>query len=121
MPYRFAPLKLSLIAAAILTTGCMEEKLVDVSSQDKYRHLIGSKFEVIGRVDAYGIRDHSGAPADYVTLMPPPGIGGSQIAFVRSVPSGSKVTVTKVLKTNHVFDPDKTLLVHLEALQEPIT
>ena len=99
----------------------MEEKLVDVSSQDKYRHLIGSKFEVIGRVDAYGIRDHSGAPADYVTLMPPPGIGGSQIAFVRSVPSGSKVTVTKILKTNHVFDPDKTLLVHLEALQEPIT
>lgn len=100
--------------------ACSEEKLTDVSSDPTYKNVIGAEYEVVGPLLAYGIRDHSRAPVELVTLIPPPGIEGSEVGFRVPVAIGSKVTIRRVFKTNRVFDPPMTLVVQLEGTQLPV-
>ena len=55
--------------------GCYSEKFIDISNEEGYSKLIGKTYEITGPIIGHGIRKHSNAPVDYVTLMPPPGIG----------------------------------------------
>ena len=86
--------------------GCSDESRVDVSQQPEFRDIVGTKYEVIGSVDAYGLRRHSQAAVEYVTLIPPPGIEGPEVGFRIPLQVGSKLTVQKVIKTGRVFDPN---------------
>lgn len=97
----------------------IEQKHTDVSANAVYKEQIGRQYEVVGRVDAYGIRPHSQAAVTYVTLIPPPGIGGPEVGFRIPVVAGSKVTVTKVLKTNRLLDPDMTFEIGLAGTKLP--
>ena len=93
--------------------GCYSEKFVDISNEEGYSKLIGKTYEITGPVIGHGIRKHSNASVDYVTLMPPPGIGGHQIAFANLVPVGSKIKIVKVLKSNRLIDSDITLMIEI--------
>ena len=121
MPRSLSVAQAAFVFVSITLAGCSKEVLTDVSSQISYRQIVGTNFEVIGRLDAYGIRDHSSAPVKYVTLIPPPGIAGSQIAFVREVPRGTKATVTHVLQSNRLLDPQMTLLVRIESTDSQLS
>jgi len=113
------------IAAAALGLGLllaacsMEVALTDVSSEPRFQPLIGERFEIIGPVYAYGIRHHSGAPVEYVTLLPPPGIGGYEVGFEAPLATGSVLTIAKVVKTNLVFDNGLAFIVTLEGTTLP--
>lgn len=109
------PLLLSLLGLF----GCSDESRVDVSQQTEFRRIVGMKYEVIGSVDAYGIRPHSQAAVEYVTLIPPPGIEGLEVGFRIPLQAGSKLIVQKVIKTNRVFDPNMSYEVQLEGTQLP--
>jgi len=100
--------------------ACSEEKLKDVSSDPKYKNVIGTEYEIVGPLLAYGIRNHSRAPVELVSLIPPPGIEGSEVGFRVPVAIGSKVIIRRVLKTNRVFDPPMTLVVQLKGTQLPV-
>ncbi|MNM86851.1 hypothetical protein D3C81_990160 [compost metagenome] len=93
--------------------GCYSEKFIDISNEEGYSKLIGKTYEITGPIIGHGIRKHSNAPVDYVTLMPPPGIGGHQIAFANLVPIGSKIKIVKVLKSNRLIDSDITLIIEV--------
>ena len=99
--------------------GCSDESRIDVSQQDEFRRFVGMQFEVIGPVDAYGIRPHSQAAVEYVTLIPMPGIEGPEVGFRVRMQVGSKMTVQKVIKSNRVFDPNMSYEVQLEGTQLP--
>jgi hypothetical protein len=106
---------------AVLAFGLsIEEKLTDVSERPENMKEIGLRYEVIGPVDAYGIRRSSQSQVEYVTLIPPPGIAGSEVGFRIPVVGGSKVVVTKVFKTNRWPDPNMTLEVRLEGTKLPV-
>ena len=89
-----------------LTSACSDETRREVSNQARYKNLLGEEYEVIGPIEAYGIRQHSSAPVDYVTLIPPPGIAGSYVGFRVSLQSGSTVVIQRVYDTNRWPDPD---------------
>ncbi len=110
-----APLLLSLLSLF----GCSDEIRINVSEQEEFRHFVGMRFEVIGPVDAYGIRPHSKAEVEYVTLIPLPGIDGPEVGFRTRLQIGSKVTVQKVIKTNRMFDPSMSYEVLLEGTELP--
>jgi hypothetical protein len=93
--------------------------LEDISNDRTYSKYIGLRYEVSDKLDAYGIRDHSKAPVRYITLMPPPGIGGLQVAFSNAIRPGTIITISKVCKTNRLFVSDKTLLVSVGDAQLP--
>ncbi len=112
-------LLLLMLAALGLLLGCSEEKLKDVSADPKFSPFVGGRYEVVGLVYAYGIRRHSKAPVDYITLIPPPGIGGTSVGFEIPIRVGSKITVLRVLKTNRVFDPEMDFVVRLEGTEMP--
>jgi hypothetical protein len=95
-------------------------KFEDMSDHPRYKPLIGTQYEVIRPLEAYGMRDNSRAPVDSVTLIPPPGIGTSQVGFRVPVAIGSKVTIRRVIRTNRVFDPPMNLMVQLEGTQLPV-
>jgi hypothetical protein len=111
-------LLLMMIALGALA-GC-DERFVDVSDDARFRQSVGARYEVVGAVDAYGIRHHSKAPVDYVTLIPPPGIAGSEVGFRIRLAPGSTITVRKVLKSNRWPDPDMTLEVALAGTRLPV-
>ncbi|MFC0253943.1 hypothetical protein [Massilia consociata] len=109
---------LSLLA---LLAGCdMRETYEDVSTEPRSRQAIGIRYEVIGLVYAHGIRPHSQAPVDYVVILPPPGIGGTMIAWREPVPKGSIITVRKVVRTNRVFEGRMNLGVELDGMPLPV-
>jgi len=108
-----------MVAALGALPGCSEQKLKDVSNDPKVKPFIGSQYEIVGLVYAYGMREHSKAPVDLITLIPPPGIEGSQVGFRTPVRVGSTITVLKVLRTNRLFDPEMDFVVSLEGTELP--
>jgi hypothetical protein len=116
MKKRFLPLLL-LIGAL---SGCMEVKLTDVSNKPKNKHLIGTQYRIIGNLDAYGIRKHSRAPVDYITLVPPPGFDGYEVDFCVRLEHGSVITVAKVMKTNRWLDGRDAFIVTIEGTEMPV-
>lgn len=99
--------------------GCSDETRVDVSQQPEFGRYVGMQYEVVGLVDAYGIRPHSQAAVEYVTLIPSPGIEGPEVGFRIPLQAGSKLTVQKVIKTNRMFDPNMSFEMLLEGTQLP--
>jgi hypothetical protein len=115
--------KLSIVVTIAMATlpGCTwEQRLDDVSNEPKFKSVVGSRYVVARAVAAYGIREHSGAAVDYITLIPPPGIDGPEVGFRMPVRIGSTITVLKVYRTNRWPDPDMTLGVRVEGTQMPV-
>ena len=81
----------------------------DVTSKPQYSPIVGSTYKVVGMVYAYGIRQHSKAPVDYVVLVPPPGFMGTKVGFKMPLKEGTVFKVRTVYMTNRVFDPPLTL------------
>jgi hypothetical protein len=106
------------LAGAVLV-GCMQERLDDVSNEPEYKEVLGARYEVISSVDAFGIRDTSVSEVEYVTLIPPPGIEGYEVAFRLPIKVGSKVTVLSVMKSNRWPDPNMTLIVQVDGTIMP--
>lgn len=102
-----------------LLLACAEEKFKDVSDDPDIRPIVGSQYEIVGPVYAYGIRNHSKAPIDLITLIPPPGIEGSEVGFKVPVQLGSRVTILKVLRTNRILDPNMDYVVKLNGTKMP--
>ncbi|MEO7496844.1 MAG: hypothetical protein ABIT83_07330 [Massilia sp.] len=111
---------IALFTAISLLDACTEEKCNDVSSEPKFKSVIGAEYEIIGPLLAYGIRQHSKAPVEFVSLIPPPGIEGSEVGFEIPVAIGTRITVLRVIRTNRVFDPPLTLVVDMKGTNLPI-
>jgi hypothetical protein len=110
-----------LLLLMVFLFGCdLEAKHEDVSEEPRSKAAVGVRYEVVGTVDAYGIRRHSKAPVDYITLIPPPGIGGSEVGFQIPVRPGSTIRVAKVVRTNRLFDPNMTFIVELDGTPLPV-
>lgn len=112
-------LAVPLLVSILSLYGCSDETRTNVSGQEEFERFVGMRFEVIGPVDAYGIRPHSKAEVEYVTLIPLPGIDGPEVGFRTRLQVGSKVTVQRVMKTNRMFDPSMSYEVLLEGTQLP--
>lgn len=102
-----------LAVMTMMLSACSETTFNDVSNKAGYRELVGTSYLVIGQLDAYGIRKHSQAAVEYVTLIPAPGIAGSEVGFRAPVTVGTTMTVTRVFETNRSFDPSISLEVKM--------
>ena len=100
--------------ALVILAACGSETHSDVSQEPKYRQMVGQEFRVVGPLLAYGLRQHSQASIEYVTLMPPPGIAGSTVVPLGVVHLSSLITIRTVHKTNRVFDDSLTYLVSVQ-------
>lgn len=110
---------LPMFIALVALLAC-QVQFEDVSNDPEFKHLIGSRYEVISAVDAYGIRSHSKAEVGYITLIPSPGFDGSEVGFRLPVNPGSIITVLKILKSNRWPDPNMTFIVKIEGTQIPV-
>ena len=109
----FRLLHISLIAFTMILSACGETKYADVSTRPGYRELVGVTYTVVSPVDAYGIRRHSKAVTEYVTVIPPPGIKGSEVGFRIPIAVGSTLTVMSVYETTRLFDSSISFGVRL--------
>lgn len=107
------------IALTTVMSACGEATYVDVSLKSGYREMVGLTYTVISPVSAYGIRKHSGTTVDYVAIMPPPGIKGSQVGFQIPIAIGHKLKVIGIYETNRIFDPSVSLRVELNEIGIP--
>ena len=98
----------------IVLTGCGQQSYTDVSNDPNYEGMVGQRFSVAGPLLAYGIKDHSAAPIEYITLMPPPGIGGRSIVPLGTVKTGAILTVMTVRMTNRLLDDPVNYVVLLD-------
>lgn len=100
-------------------SACSKQKFKDVSSYPEFKDKIGLQYKVIGNLDAYGIREHSKSEVEYITLIPPPGIAGSEVGFEIPVAEGAKVAIVKALKSNRMFVSNITFIVFIEGMDFP--
>jgi hypothetical protein len=115
----FLQLQLLVVIAVSSLLGCGVH-FADVSNDSRFRPMVGTRYEVVGALNAYGIREHPGAEVDYITLIPPPGIAGSEVGFNIKIAPRSRITVLKVLKSNRWPDPDLTLEIQLTGTHMPV-
>jgi hypothetical protein len=108
---------LTLVCCSLL--GCEERLSADLSNEPEYKSFIGSRYEVTADLVAYAIKRTLNRKAEYMTLIPPPGIAGPEVEFTIPVNRGSEVTILRVVKTNRWPDPDLTLIVRLADTRIP--
>jgi hypothetical protein len=111
---------------AMAVCGCTLIALLGCDSQVVYQEvsrsfpeIIGARYRVKRPVLAYGIRKHSRAPIEYIQLMPPPGIAGSQIVPLTPIPVGTLFKVVSAWKSNTVTPNTHSVLVELENYTPP--
>jgi hypothetical protein len=114
-----------------MTLGCVGvfALLLGCDSQVEYRNvsedipgIIGVRYRVKGQVLVYGVRKHSRSQIDYIQLIPPPGIGGSQIVPLTPIPFGTVFKVVSAWKSNRFTPNTNSVLVEFEnyALHEKV-
>jgi hypothetical protein len=112
---------LTLLALLAPVAGCdTRETYEDASAEARSKEVIGTRYEVVGPVEAHGYRPHSQAPVERVLLIQPPGTEGPEIGFHVPVRLGSTVTVRKVVRTNRVFENEMDLEVELQGTPLPL-
>jgi hypothetical protein len=102
----------------VMLLGC-DDKVVYQDISSSVPEIIGARYRVKGRVLVYGIRKHSKAPIDYIQLMPPPGIGGSQIVPLPEIPIGVIFKIVSAWKSNHIEPNSNSVLVEFENFELP--
>ena len=109
---------LTLLIGAL--SGCTDLEFTDVSNESSSRALIGTQYEVVGDVDAYGIKGRPNGEVEYISLIPPPGFTGWERGFKVPLERGSIITVTKVMKTNRWLDGRDAFIVTVEGTKMPL-
>jgi len=78
------------LALAACQVGPGEE----ITSTKPYADLIGARYSVVGNLFAYGVYESlDNRTISYVILVPPPGVGGPEFAFRRTVPNGQVIKI----------------------------
>lgn len=111
---------LSRCFVALTTLSTCSETLEDVSARGEYKEIVGARYEVVGKLEAYGIGRNPYEQIDYVKLMPVFGYTRSEVGFNIPVRQGSKLTITNVYHSNRWFDRGVTLGVRLEGMPLPV-
>jgi hypothetical protein len=104
----------------LLMVGC-DAKVEYRDVSERHPEILKRRYEVSGVLLAYGIRKHSQAPIDYITLMPPPGIEGKQIVDLGRLPLGTVFQVKSVFLSNSFPDSNESLIVEFESYKFNVT
>lgn len=99
--------------AFFLLISCSDVTYSDIDSSWESEVTL-RRYEVVGDVDAYSIRPHSRARAEYVSLIPPPGIEGREVERVVRVKKGTIVVITGVEETTRWMDCGLSFRVAVE-------
>lgn len=92
----------------------------DISHEPPFANMIGHEYRVIGDVDAYGIKqDLQDKDASYVTLIPPPGIGGPEVVFKRRVPKGQTFRIRGAMRRSVLLDNGTEYVIDLQRSDLP--
>jgi hypothetical protein len=97
----------------LLMVGC-DAKVEYRDVSERHPEILKRRYEVSGVLLAYGIRKHSEAPIDYITLMPPPGIEGKQIVDLGRLPLGTIFKVKNILLSNRFPDSNESFIIEFE-------
>jgi hypothetical protein len=82
-------LQLLLVIAVGAQVGC-DVRFADVSNDPRFRQMVRTRYEASGALDAYGMRPHSKAEVEYITLIPPPAIARFEVGFAIRINPGSR-------------------------------
>jgi hypothetical protein len=114
-------LKVGLPLVLILTILGCDAKVEYRDVSERHPEILKRRYEVSGVLLAYGIRKHSQAPIDYITLMPPPGIEGKQIVDLGRLPMGTAFKVKNVLLSNRFPDSNESIIIEFDSYNFNVT
>ena len=114
-------IKLTSIAMILLLTSSCSWRVsyTDVSDKERYRHLVGAKYETIKWVTAYFMRWHPSETLEYVTIEAPPGFAGRDIKSKVLLEPGTIIVVNQVMESNRLLECDISFIVTVEGLDVP--
>jgi hypothetical protein len=112
-----------LFALAVLAgagAACSTDEGIDVSREPEFAAMIGREYRIVGDVDAYGIKNEDrDSSAAYVTLIPPPGISGPEVAFTKRLPKGLTVRIAAAKHRFRAFTNGTDYVVELNGSDLP--
>jgi hypothetical protein len=83
------------LSVVLALAACRVGPAEEITSTKPYADLIGAKYSVVAdKLYAYGVYESlDNKSLSYVTLIPPPGVGGPEFAFRRHIPKGQVITI----------------------------
>jgi hypothetical protein len=103
-----------LICLAVFS-GCTKPAVVDLSLTGQYAQVVGSEYDVISEVDAYGIyEDLDRKVIAYIELIPGVGISGPEVAFKKRIAKGQKIKVLSAWRERKLLYSDVYYVVALQ-------
>lgn len=112
-------LKLIILSACLLLSGCFYLTRTDISNDSTYEDLVGSKYITKNKMKIYGAW-FSNEPRIYGYLLTAlPGIGGSEIKDIGSLPAGTILKITKVIKETPSITLDNDGMVFVAEIISP--
>ena len=89
-----------ILGSVLAFAACQVGPGEDVTTRKPYSDFIGARYIVVGDLYAYGVSESRDKALNYVILVPPPGVGGPEFPFRRTVRKGQ---VIKILSAWHQF------------------
>jgi hypothetical protein len=108
-------LRLGAALVGIALLAACEVTYTDVSDNRHLASLVGTRYEVVGPVNLYGIGTRRSGALSYLTLSPMP-MDGPEFVSSRELPRGTVITVERVLKTNRWPDSNRVFQVRLQGV-----
>ena len=104
----------------MILTGCQLGRHEEVTSKTPYADMIGARYRVIGDgLYAYGVYESSDkGKVRFVDLIPLP-IGGSELAFKRTVPKGVVIRILSAWRHHKLLETVAYYVVAAENLDLP--
>lgn len=112
-----------LICLAVLFSGCAKPTVVELTLTSPYAQVVGTEYQVIAQVDAYGIYEDMDRKAiAYIELIPGVGISGPEVAFQKRIAKGQKIKVLSAWRERKLLYSDVyyVIALHDEGLPRDI-
>jgi hypothetical protein len=104
------------LSVVLTLAACQTGSAEEITSTKPYADLIGAKYSVVSEtLYAYGVYGSlNDRQISYVTLVPPPGVGGREYAFRRNIPKGQVIRILSAWHRVVILDSGVYYLVALE-------
>ena len=89
--------------------------MVDLTLTSPYTQVVGTQYQTIAALDAYGIyQDLDKKVISYIELIPGVGISGPEVAFKKRIAKGQKITILSAWRERKLLHSNVYYVVTLQ-------
>lgn len=105
---------------AMLLLGCDQMEFDDISHEYNHENILLQNYISHMDLKIYGISSDTKKNIDYFTVVPPPGIGGTEVISEGELKQGSRIKILKIERCNNCFPFGASKRFVIEIISNPL-